>query len=175
MTHWYAFSCRADRTEAAANRLGDYMDCDAFAVMQTPSKRLPRHNVRVPGEPVCVLPTYVFAGFERPPNFFRIERGNERTKYKVWPVPFNGQIKPLNRMNISWITGELPAPLHRHYDDPPPIGVERFKVGDLVKCLHGERRVKEINGTQLRLDLAMLGAQLEIDADDAELVVSRVA
>ena len=175
MKLWYAFSCRAQTTVQAADALSGAFGADAYAVMQTPSKRLPRSNVRVPGDPVCVLPSYVFAGFDKPPNFLRIERHSERTKYPVWPIRFAGIIKPLNRMNISWITEALPAPLHRHYDDPPATGVDRFKVDDFVQAPGGPARVRDINGTKLVLDLMMLGKYLEVDADQAEMVVSRVA
>ncbi len=175
MTQWYAFSCRANATVPAADALSERFGCTAYAVMQTPTRRLPRSTVRIPGDPVCVLPSYVFAGFDGTPNFLKIERHSERTRYPVWPIRFAGQIKPLNRMNISWITGTLPAPLHRHYDDPPATGADRFKVGDLVKRPHGVARIEAINGTKLLLDLHLLGKQLEVDAEEAEMVVSRVA
>tara|TARA_R110002111_G_scaffold170741_9_gene236479 strand:- start:15650 stop:16216 length:567 start_codon:yes stop_codon:yes gene_type:complete len=172
---WYAFSCRPMHTVEAADAFAAMTGADAFAVMQTPTRRLPRSTVRVQGDPVCVLPSYVFAGFDETPNFFRLERMRERTRFPLWPIKFSGSIKPLNRMNVGWITQELPSPLHRHYDDPPATGVERFKVGDVVKRPHGTARIQQINGTKLLLDLALLGKQMEIEADAAEIVVSRVA
>ena len=92
MTQWFAFSCRANVTVEAAEALSERFGCDAFAVMHTPSRRLPRSNVRILGESYCVLPSYVFAGFESTPNFVRIERHKEGTNKRVWPVPFNGQV-----------------------------------------------------------------------------------
>ena len=172
MTQWYAFSCRADRTEAAANRLAQHMDCDAFAVCRTLRKRPPRKPARTVTE--CVLKSYIFAGFDRSPNFLAIEH---MPGPRIYPLSFAGAIKPLNGMaDLKWITGDLPKPLHRHYNIPRLRGQHVWTAGDHVEVESiGQVEVESVDGNQLKLALRLLGRPVIMRAEDAQLALRRVA
>lgn len=173
MTHWYAFSCRANQTAQAANRLGRVMGCDAFAVMRTYRKRVPREPRRKTVTE-CALKSYIFAGFDRAPNFLAIQN---MPGPRIYPISFAGEIKPLNGIaDLKWITGELPKPLHRHYDIPRHRQQHRYQAGDFVEVENiGPVEVECVDGENLRLALRFLGRPVTMRAEDAQLALRRVA
>jgi hypothetical protein len=175
MTQYYAFQTRAHMTEAAANNLTRWTGADAFAVMRTRRKRIPRKPPSASTSVTeCVLKSYVFAGFEEEPNFLAI---SQLPGPAVYPVRFAGLIQPLNNMrDISWVTGELPKPLHRHYDVPRFAGRQRIEAGDYVEVENvGPVQVEAVDGTELVLALKFLGRNVRQSAESAQLAFVRAA